>query len=145
MEIRTIGFTKWSAERFFGVLREHSVRRLIDTRLNNTSQLAGFAKQRDLAYFLEEIVGAEYLHEPLLVPEAEDLRAYRAGAIEWSQYEARYLNILADRDVTDRIERDLFAEPTVLLCSEHDPDHCHRRLAAEYLAAAWGGVEVVHL
>jgi uncharacterized protein (DUF488 family) len=145
MEIRTIGFAKWSAADFFSILRAHSVRRLIDTRLNNTSQLSGFAKRKDLTYFLRELVGAEYVHEPLLTPEPDDLRDYRNQLIDWAGYEERYVATLESRQVSVRLDRDLFTDGAVLLCSEHSPSHCHRRLAAEHLAAEWGECTIVHL
>lgn len=114
-------------------------------RLNNTSQLAGFAKRDDLQFFLREICQAEYHHEPLLAPTEEILDAYKQKQISWEQYETRYLDLLAGRAAEDTVDRRLFDVPAVLLCSEPLADQCHRRLAAEYLAAKWGGVIVVHL
>lgn len=145
MEIYTIGFTKRTAASFFGALREKGIKRLIDVRLNNSSQLAGFTKREDLPYFLEELCGAEYLHEPLLAPTQEILDAYKKKGAKWSDYEERFLALLAERRVEDRIDRALFEVPTVLLCSEPTPEHCHRRLVAEYLRGRWGDVQIVHL
>lgn len=145
MEICTIGFTRKSAEEFFSILRRGGIRRLIDVRLNNTSQLAGFAKQEDLRYFLKELCGADYHHEPLLCPTAEILEDYRARRITWPEYEQRFLALLQERRVEDTVDRALFDQPVVLLCSEPTPEHCHRRLVAEYLSAKWGGVSITHL
>lgn len=145
MEVYTIGFTQRSAAAFFGALSGIGIRRLLDTRLNNTSQLAGFAKRDDLAYFLHELCGAEYVNEPLLAPTRELLDAYRTDRESWDEYAARYLALLAERRVEDVLDRSLLAGPTVLLCSEPTADRCHRRLALEYLAAYWGDVAPVHL
>ena len=145
MEIYTIGFTKKSAAEFFGLLRRSGIRRLIDVRLNNTSQLAGFAKRDDLEYFLHEICGAEYLHQPILSPDKDLLDGYKKKTVSWEEYERRFLELLARRKVEETVERELFDRPAVLLCSEPTPEHCHRRLVAEYLAARWGDVTIVHL
>ena len=145
MEIYTIGFTKKNAAEFFGVLRGAGIRRLIDVRLSNTSQLAGFAKRDDLQYFLRELCGAEYHHEPALTPTKELLDAYKKKLISWEEYESRFVDVLIERTTEKAVDRRLFEVPAVLLCSEPSPKRCHRRLAAEYLAAKWGGVEIVHL
>ena len=145
MEIYTIGFTHCSAEDFFGALRRAGIRRLIDTRLNNTSQLAVFAKRYDLAFFLQELVEADYHEEPLLVPTQELLDAYKKRRIDWAEYEVSYRELLDRREVDRTLDRGLFEVPAVLLCSERTPEHCHRRLAVEHLASTWGDVTVVHL
>jgi len=141
----TIGFTKSSAAHFFGRLRAASVRRLIDIRLHNTSTLAGFTKRDDLAFFVREILDAEYVHEPLLAPTPEMLKAYQAKATAWDAYEVQYRDLIESRGVASALERAAFAGPSVLSCSEATPEHCHRRLAAEHLSAAWGDIEIVHL
>ena len=145
MEIYTIGFTKKTAERFFGLLKQAGVRRLLDVRLNNVSQLAGFAKRDDLAFFVREICGAEYTHEPLLAPTQEMLDAYRKATGDWTEYAARFVALMKERRVEDRLDRASFAVPTALLCSEDTAEHCHRRLVVEYLDEKWGGVRAVHL
>jgi uncharacterized protein (DUF488 family) len=146
VEVYTIGFTRRSAAAFFGALREAGIRRLVDVRLHNSSQLAGFAKRDDLAYFLGELCGAEYRHEPLLAPAEEQFDAYkRRGDLEWDAFARAYLALLAERRVEDRLSPDLFAIPTVLLCSEPTAERCHRRLALDYLASHWGNVRAVHL
>ncbi|HEX5983416.1 MAG TPA: DUF488 domain-containing protein [Solirubrobacterales bacterium] len=146
MEIFTIGFTRTTAEDFFGRLKANRIERLLDVRLNNRSQLAGFAKRDDLAYFLQELVGARYEHAPLLAPTQDILdRFKKKGKMPWEEYEARFLALLREREVESRLTPEEFFERTVLLCSEATPEHCHRRLVAEYLRERWGGVEVVHL
>ncbi|MEA3200841.1 MAG: hypothetical protein QOE90_2269 [Thermoplasmata archaeon] len=145
MEIATIGFTKKSAEEFFERLKRAGIRQLVDVRLNNVSQLAGFAKKDDLRYFLREICDAEYVHEPLLAPTQTLLDAYKKEGEAWPAYEKRFLALMAERKVEERIPRSLFDVPTVLLCSEDKPHHCHRRLVVDHLAQKWGPIAVRHL
>jgi len=145
VEIYTIGFTQRSAREFFETLKRAAVRRVIDVRLTNTSQLAGFAKREDLEYFLQELCDAEYRHELLLSPTKELRDAHRKKLISWDEYESGFLELLAKRNVEQLLDRHLFDDPTVLLCSEPEPHHCHRRLVAEYLRAKWNDVTVVHL
>jgi uncharacterized protein (DUF488 family) len=145
MEIYSIGFTQKSASQFFGTLKAHRIERLLDVRLNNTSQLAGFAKQSDLPYFLKEICGAEYEHEPLLAPTQEILDAFKKHKGDWNVYTEAYLSLLRARKVERALRRESFEKRTVLLCSEATPEHCHRRLALEHLQSHWGGFKVVHL
>jgi hypothetical protein len=114
-------------------------------RLNNASQLAGFARRADLPYFLSELCGAEYVHEPRLAPTREILDAYRQGRQGWPGYERSFLDLMRERRIEDTLDRDFFATPTVLLCSEATPEHCHRRLILEYLDRTWGGIRAVHL
>ena len=142
----TIGFAKKTARDFFELLRAHGIKRLVDIRRNNTSQMAGFTKKPDLEYFLEQILSAEYHHLLLLAPDPDLLKAYRAKAVDWDEFERRYIAGLAQARVEEKIPRDLLlGVPTVLLCSEPEPDFCHRRLAAEYLRRAWGDFEIWHL
>ncbi len=145
MEIYTIGFTKKSAADFFEPLRKHSIDRLVDVRINNTSQLAGFTKRDDLNYFLHELLEAEYVHEPRLAPTKELLEAYRNGALDWPAYEDAFIGLMSERRIEETIPKGLFAGNVVLLCSEATADRCHRRLVLEYLDRAWGGVEAIHL
>jgi len=145
MEIYTIGFAKKSAEAFFGALRKAGIKRLIDIRLNNTSQLAGYTKRDDLQYFLRELCGVEYLHEPLLSPTPEILNSYKKKKIDWQDYEQRFLELMAQRKIEEKIEQSLFNGPTVLLCSESKAEHCHRRLVLEYLQDKWGSLKITHL
>ena len=144
LQIFTIGFTKKSAERFFTELQRAGVKRLIDVRLNNSSQLAGFAKKDDLAYFLQAICGIEYVHLPELAPTAELLDAYKKRKGDWSVYERAFLELITERRIEDTIPQDLM-DRACLLCSEDRPEHCHRRLVAEYLQRKWGNIAIQHL
>ena len=144
MILFTIGFTKKSAERFFTLLKEAQVRRVIDVRLNNRSQLAGFSKATDLEYFLHAIGGMEYRHLTELAPTQELLDTYKKRKGSWPEYERGFVELLRKRGVDQSLDRSLF-DMACLLCSEHEPHHCHRRLAAEYLKEKWGDVEIRHL
>jgi len=145
MEVFTIGFTKKSAEEFFGLLRRHGIKRLVDVRLNNVSQLAGFTKREDFQFFLREVCGAEYRHEPLLAPTQAMLDAYKKEKGSWQEYERGFLDLMASRKIEERLDRSLFGVPTVLLCSEPTPENCHRRLVVEYLQSKWGELRAKHL
>lgn len=145
MEIYTIGFTQTTAERFFTRLAEARVKRLLDVRLNNSSQLAGFAKAQDLPYFLRELVGVVYEHEPLLAPSQDILDAYRKRKGSWEVYEREFRTLMESRRIDRALSPAAFARRTALLCSEATPEHCHRRLIAEFLAERWPDVEIVHL
>jgi uncharacterized protein (DUF488 family) len=145
MEIYTIGFAQKSAESFFTALKQAGIKRLLDIRLNNTSQLAAFTKKDDLAYFLREICGIEYIHEPLLAPTQEILDAFKKEKGSWEDYERRFLAVMAERQVESKLARSLFDVPTVLLCGEPTPERCHRRLVVEYLKEKWRDVKAKHL
>ncbi|MBX6755061.1 MAG: DUF488 domain-containing protein [Thermorudis peleae] len=144
MKIFTIGFTKKPASKFFGLLRASGAKRLIDIRLNNSSQLAGFTKRDDLEYFLREICNMEYLHLPILAPTPELLDAYRRGHIPWSEYEVHFRELIKQRRIEEILSKELVAG-SCFLCSEDKPNHCHRRIVAEYLAERWNNVEIIHL
>ena len=144
MKLSTIGFTKKSARRFFDLLRQSGTRRVVDVRLNNGSQLAGFAKKNDLAYFLGELCGMEYLHLPALAPTREMLDDYKKRRGDWKTYEDRFLALMRERRIEETISQEIVADGC-LLCSEDKPHHCHRRLVAEYLKQHWGNVEIDHL
>lgn len=144
MKIFTIGFTRKSAEDFFTKLRESGAKRLIDVRLNNVSQLAGFAKKNDLKFFLREIAGMEYEHIPLLAPTQELLDSYKKNRGDWDDYEQSFLQLMRSRKIEMNIPKDTVAG-SCLLCSEKTPDHCHRRLVAEYLKERWGDIEIIHI
>lgn len=144
MKIHTIGFTKKSAEKFFGLLRASGAATLVDVRLNNVSQLAGFAKRDDLRYFLGELCGMAYTHRPDLAPTQPMLDDYKKQGTGWATYEDRFLELMGHRGIEDAVPRELL-DNAVLLCSEDKPHHCHRRLVAEYLAQRWDGVTIEHL
>lgn len=145
MAVYTIGFTKKSAAEFFGALKRAGVKRLLDVRLSNSSQLAAFTKKDDLAYFLQEILGADYKHEPLLAPTRDLLDRYKKQRGSWHDYEVAFLDLMKQRGIESRLDRALFDGPTVLLCSEATAERCHRRLVLEYLRDHWGELEIVHL
>jgi uncharacterized protein (DUF488 family) len=144
MKLWTIGFTKISAENFFSKLKNSGARRVVDVRLNNVSQLAGFAKKKDLQYFLREICGMDYVHRPDLAPTKDILDAFKKYKGDWTVYEKEFLNLMAKRQIEKTLPRELLADGC-LLCSEDKPHHCHRRLVAEYLREHWGDVEIQHL
>jgi uncharacterized protein (DUF488 family) len=144
MRLFTIGFTKSSAERFFTRLQKAGAKRLVDVRLHNVSQLAGFAKRDDLRYFLKAICEIDYVHRPELAPTDVLLDDYKKLKGEWSTYEQRFLELMASRRIEETVPP-ASLEDACLLCSEDKPHHCHRRLVAEYLNRKWGDVEIVHL
>ena len=143
MKLFTIGFTKTSAEKFFSRLQQAGAKKIIDVRLNNVSQLAGFAKKEDLAYFARSICGMGYQHIPTLAPTQEMLDAYKKNGGDWDEYAKHFVDLMAQRRI-ERISKDSLHEGC-LLCSEDKPHHCHRRLVVEYLQDKWGDVEIHHL
>lgn len=145
MDVYSIGFTHKTARGFFDTLKANRIERLLDVRLSNTSQLAGFTKQSDLEYFLKEICGAEYVHEPLLAPSEDLFRAYRKEHGSWDALASGYLKLLKARRVESVLKPADFKRRTVLLCSEATPDQCHRRLALEYLQKHWADLKIHHL
>lgn len=144
-EIYTIGFTKKGAREFFELLENADIERLLDVRINNRSQLAGFAKRDDLIYFLDRLLGIEYEHETELAPTEELLGDWRDDSISWTEYEQRFEKLMTERNIEEKLDRSAFEKRTVLLCSEHEPEYCHRRLVIEYLDRVWEGVDATHL
>jgi uncharacterized protein (DUF488 family) len=145
MKIFTIGFTKKSAETFFTRLQKSGAKRLVDVRLNNVSQLAGFAKRDDLRYFTKQLCGIEYLHLTALAPTANILDPYKkAKNGDWNLYESQFLDLMKARRIEETISPEMI-DGGCLLCSEEKPHHCHRRLVAEYLKQKWGDVEIEHI
>ncbi len=140
----TIGFTGKSARRFFGLLEQNGVRKIVDTRINSSSQLAAFAKGADLAFFAERIGGMEYEHRLEFAPTRELLAAYRDKQLNWEAYTAAYLALLEERRIRETVEIATLAD-ACLLCSEHAPDQCHRRLLAEYLRELDPTLNIIHL
>ncbi len=144
MKIYTIGFTRKSAETFFNRLMEAGVKRLVDIRLNNVSQLAGFTKRDDLRFFTRAICGIDYIHVPELAPTGDILDAYKKQKGDWQVYERQFVDLMTARRIEELVARELL-DSGCLLCSEEKPDQCHRRLVAEYLRAKWGDVEIEHI
>jgi len=140
----TIGFTKKNAEEFFGKIISAGVKRVVDVRLNNTSQLAGFAKREDLVYFLKNLGGIDYVHLPQLAPTQEMLDEYKKNKGDWTVYETKFLDLITKREIEKTVPPEIL-EGGCLLCSEDKPHHCHRRLVAEYLAGKWENIETKHL
>ncbi|HMD57528.1 MAG TPA: DUF488 domain-containing protein [Solirubrobacteraceae bacterium] len=145
MEIYTIGFTQTTARGFFTRLADARIEHVLDIRLNNSSQLAGFAKASDLPYFLEELIGARYEHEPLLAPTKELLDQARGRGADWPRFAERFLALLRERRVEELLSPSDFERRTALLCSEAAADRCHRRLVGEHLGASWPDVTVIDL
>lgn len=144
IKIYTIGFTQTSAETFFGKLIKSGVKKIVDARLNNSSQLAGFAKKEDLRYFLKALGNINYIHMPILAPSEEILIEYKENKGDWSTYETKFLALMAERRIENVISPTEL-DQACLLCSEHIPEHCHRRLVVEYLKNKWGNVDIEHL
>jgi uncharacterized protein (DUF488 family) len=141
--VSTIGFTKTNAEGFFERLLQAGVKKVVDVRLHNTSQLSGFAKADDLAYLLRKIGGIQYVHEPLLAPTDPMLKAYKKERGDWRIYEDRFLGLMSERKIEHRFKPEML-DGACLLCSEDKPHHCHRRLVCEYLNEKWNGALTVH-
>jgi uncharacterized protein (DUF488 family) len=144
MKVFTIGFTKKSAREFFGKLRRPGLARLLDVRLNNISQLAGLSKRDELRYFCEAILSIQYLHMPELAPTQAMLDEFKKNHGDWSDYEVKFLGLMAERKVEETVAREVI-DGGCLLCSEPTPEKCHRRLVAEYLRSKWGDVEIEHI
>lgn len=144
IKIFTIGFTKKSAEKFFEKLKAEGVKKVIDTRLNNTSQLSGFAKQADLQYFLKQLAGIDYQHQLSLAPTQDILSAYKKKTMSWEDYSRRYLDLIAERQIQTAMKKEDL-DNCCFLCSEDKPHFCHRRLAAEYLQSKLTNIEIIHL
>jgi uncharacterized protein (DUF488 family) len=140
--VATIGFTQSTAKHFFERLRQAQVRTVIDVRLHNTSQLAGFAKADDLAYFLRTVAGIGYSHLSILAPTDNMLKTYKKRKGDWSTYEREFRDLMAQRKIEDQLTPELL-RGTCLLCSEAKPHHCHRRLVCDYLNERWEGILAV--
>lgn len=147
MNLYTIGFTKKSAEDFFEILIKNNIKKLIDIRLNNSSQLAGFTKGRDLKYFLDKICKISYEHDLNLAPTKEVLNKYKGGKISWFEYEQEFCELLNQRqvilDLNNKYNRDY--NGLCLLCSESEPNHCHRKLVAEFIKRDNPRLNIIHL
>lgn len=144
MKIFTIGFTKKTAEQYFMRLKQPGLERVVDARLHNVSQLAGFTKKNDLRFFLREICHIDYVHLPELAPTQAILDAYKKNGGDWTTYERQFLALMAQRRIEETLDKQIIAGGC-LLCSESTSEYCHRRLVAEYLRDKWGDVEIQHL
>jgi uncharacterized protein (DUF488 family) len=144
IKLFTIGFTEKSAEQFFNLLRNNHIKKIVDIRLNNVSQLAGFAKGADLKFFAKEICKIDYEHNIDFAPTKEILSRYRDKKMTWQDYETEYLKLLDIRKILQKTDIEKLNE-SCFLCSEHTPDKCHRRLLAEYLKHVNNDIKIVHL
>jgi uncharacterized protein (DUF488 family) len=144
MKIFTIGFTGKSAEDFFTLLKKSGAKKLIDIRINRNSQLAGFAKERDLEFLLSELAGVSYQVNEELAPTKEMLASYRDKKTNWDQYSQDYNALIADRTVLKNLDKKYF-EDSILLCSENEPEKCHRTLLANLLKKMFPDLEIIHL
>ena len=142
----TIGFSKKSADVFFEKLKQSGAKRIVDVRLNNVSQLAGFTKKKDLIYFLKEIAHMDYVHWLDMAPTKDILDEYKKNKGDWRIYENEFIKLMEQRAIERQDIQNIIHEGC-LLCSEYEPDYCHRRLVIEYLKSKWSDkkVQVTHL
>lgn len=140
----TIGYTKRSAQSFFSSLKDANVKLLIDIRLNNTSQLAGYTKKEDLAFFLKEICACDYVHLPEFAPSKDILDSYHSKNIDWQMYESKFAALIESRKPISQI-KSLSIDHACLLCAEPKPDKCHRRLVANYIKQHFPETQIIHL
>lgn len=144
IKVFTIGYAGKNARQFFSILKQAGIRKVIDVRLYNTSQLAGFTKKQDVEYFLQAIVGAKYIHMPIMAPTKQLLNDFKKRVISWQQYETEFKSIITRRQIDKHITlQDM--DMSCFLCSEATADNCHRRLVAEYLAGLWPNISIIHL
>ena len=132
MNVYTIGFTEKNAKTFFSLIKNSGVQRVVDVRLNNVSQLSGFAKRNDLVYFLKELCDVDYIHVPELTPTKLILDSYKNKEITWDIYEEKFTNLMSQRNIEHTLDKRIL-DDGCLLCSEHLPHHCHRRIVVDYL------------
>ncbi len=145
IDIFTIGFTQTTAESFFDAVNKEDINTLIDVRLNNSSQLSGFAKKKDLQFFLKELCGVEYVHAPDLAPTKDILDRYKKQKGSWSDYEDSFMELMYKRNIEKQFKPHFF-DNGCMLCSEKLPHHCHRSLVAKYLQDNWDiQINVKHL
>ena len=145
-KIFTIGFTRMTAEEFFTTLEDNGVRKVVDVRLFNKSQLLGFSKYPDIEYFLQKILDVEYFHDRNFAPSEVLLDSYKKKYIDWEGYEEAFAKLMKKRDI-DVYIADNYAneENYCLLCTEVSPDNCHRRLVAEKIREVLEDIEIIHL
>jgi len=144
MNLFTIGFTGKSAEKFFGLLESSKATKLIDIRINRTSQLAGFTKEQDLKFFLPKLVGMDYFVREDLAPTKELLASYRDKEIDWEEFAQRYQELLKQRGSLESLDSEVF-DNAVLLCSENEPEKCHRTLLAELISKKFASLQISNL
>jgi len=147
MNIFTIGFAQKSAEEIFKLLIANKIECIVDIRLNNSSQLAGFTKQKDLQYFLKTIAKIDYIHDTKYAPTKDILDNYKSGKLSWENYKIKYDTLISARKIEILFENTVKNKYSniCLLCSEAQATNCHRRLLAEYLKSKFDDVKIVHL
>jgi uncharacterized protein (DUF488 family) len=144
MKIYTIGFTGKKAESFFTTLKNSGAKRLIDIRINRNSQLAGFTKEQDLGYFLSNLANIEYQINSDLAPTKELLGRYRKKDITWDAYSMEYISLIKTRNIIDTLGIEYFVD-SVFMCSEKEPEMCHRKLLTDLLLNHFTGIRIEHL
>ena len=143
-ELFTIGYTKKSAEKFFGIITDKKVEIMADVRLYNSTQLAGFSKSSDLKYFLEKICGCDYIALKQLAPNPSLFENYKNGKTTWNEYEKIYNKFLDTQANLDFFYA--FKNKRIcILCAESTPEHCHRRLIAQKISKTYDNVKITHL
>lgn len=145
-KLYTIGFTQKSAKTFFESLKNNNIETIIDIRLNNTSQLAGFAKFPDIAFFLNELCAINYIHDTKFAPQKTTLKNYKNKTIDWEQYVAEFDNTMKSRHIEEYIRKNYRnLNNMCLLCSEPTAEKCHRRLIADIFKSQYTHLEIIHL
>ena len=145
-KIYTIGFTKKTAKQFFSILNENHIDIVVDIRLNNSSQLAGFSKYPDVEFFLDKICNIRYKHDLHFAPSESTLARYKKKQISWEEYQIEFAQTMQDRNITEYIKTNYDNDISIcLLCSEPTPENCHRRLVAEYFKNIFNEIEIIHL
>lgn len=146
IKVYTIGFTKKTAKQFFSILTENNIDTVVDVRLNNLSQLAGFSKYPDVEFFLDKICSIGYKHDLHFAPKDSTLTRYKKKQISWDEYEKEFAQTMLDRNITEYIKANYSSEGSIcLLCSEPTPENCHRRLVANYFKEILNEVQIIHL
>lgn len=140
MKVFTIGINNKSAEQFFRLLSDNKIIKIIDIRLNNTTQLCGFSKMNDLKFFLKRILNIEYEYISDFAPTKDIMVSYRENK-DWNKFKTDYLKLLENRKVKESYQNYDFRN-TCFLCSEDDADNCHRKILSEFLD---NSAEIIHL
>lgn len=144
MEVYTAGFTKWLAEDFFEKLNALNINKLIDIRLRPNSQLSGFTREVNFSYFLKKLSHVEYEHQINLAPTKELLNRRRKNNLSWPEFESEYLNLLTE-DILEYCFKEISKQNILFLCSESEPQFCHRRVLTDKLLSLNSELKVTHL
>lgn len=144
MEVYTAGFTKWLAEDFFEKLNALNINKLIDIRLRPNSQLSGFTREVNFSYFLKKLSHVEYEHQINLAPTKDLLNKRRKNNLSWQEFESEYLNLLTE-DILEYCFKEISKQNILFLCSESEPQFCHRRVLTDKLLSLNSELKVTHL